>query len=269
MEGMLHETAQRIRAMVAVYFSHLAPRPEGRMVRHDIPEKLIKIPDKPRKYIMEHLQNIPNLNQVLPVVTVRDQPYLEDAKGKLIPLSQVPDDHRMRDGLVREKIAKVEGLQKQLRDFKIEVMADIQAFIQLSAERYDVSVGGTKGNVTLTTVKGDMRMMRQVSENLAFDEKLIAAKALIDECIIEWSAGSRPEIQTLVQDAFQTDQSGKISTGRVLGLRRLQIADEKWKRAMEAISDSIHVQDTKAYVRFQRRTDTGRWETIPLDLAAV
>ncbi|WP_085593458.1 DUF3164 family protein [Thalassospira sp. MCCC 1A01428] len=218
---------------------------------------------------MQYSQSTPIAENPLPVVKVRDQEYLEDAKGKLIPLSQVPDDHRMRDTLVREKIAKVMELQKHLRDFKLEAMADIQAFIQLSAEKYGVSVGGTKGNVTLTTVKGDMRMMRQVSENLAFDEKLLAAKALIDECIIEWSEGSRPEIQTLVQDAFQTDQQGKISTGRVLGLRRLQIADEKWKRAMEAISDSIHVQDTKAYVRFQRRTETGRWETIPLDLAAV
>lgn len=218
---------------------------------------------------MEHLENIADMNETLPVVMVGDQQYLEDAKGKLIPLAQVADDHRLRDTLVREKIAKVEDLQKQLAAFKIEVMADIAAFIQLSAEKYDVVVGGTKGNVQLTTVKGDMRIIRQVSENLAFDEKLIAAKALIDECIIDWSAGSRPEIQTLVQDAFQTDQQGKINTGRVLGLRRLRIEDEKWQRAMEAISDSIHVQDTKAYVRFQRRSKTGRWETIPLDLAAV
>lgn len=240
------------------------------MVRHYIPEKLIDIPKIPRIEHMEHIKEMPNLNETLPIVNVRDQKYLEDAKGKLIPLTQVPEDHRMRDCLVREKVAKVMDLQKQLRDFKIEAMADIQAFIQLSAEKYGVTVGGTKGNVTLTTVKGDMRMIRQVSENLAFDEKLVAAKALIDECIIEWSEGSRPEIQTLVQDAFQTDQQGKISTGRVLGLRRLQIEDEKWKRAMEAISDSIHVQDTKAYVRFQKRNDTsGKWETLPLDMAAV
>tara|TARA_R100001509_G_scaffold150860_2_gene110041 strand:- start:97 stop:867 length:771 start_codon:yes stop_codon:yes gene_type:complete len=256
--------------MVAVHPPHLATAPEGSMVRHYIPEKVIDIPEIPRIKHMEHMKEITNLNDALPVVVVRDQEYLEDAKGKLIPLAQVPDDHRLRDGLVREKLTKVDALQKQLRDFKIEVMADIQAFIQLSADKYKVTVGGTKGNVQLTTIKGDMRMIRQVSENLAFDEKLIAAKALIDECIIEWSEGSRPEIQTLVQDAFQTDQQGKISTGRVLGLRRLKIDDEKWLRAMEAISDSIHVQDTKAYVRFQKRNDTtGKWETLPLDMAAV
>ena len=240
------------------------------MVRHYIPEKVIEIPINPRTELMEPITETADLNSVLPIVTVHDQQYLEDAKGKLIPLAQVPDDHRMRDGLVREKIAKVITLQKQLRDFKIEVMADIAAFVQLSADQYQVHIGGPKGNVQLTTIKGDMRMIRQVSENLAFDEKLIAAKALIDECIIEWSEGSRPEIQTLVQDAFQTDQQGKISTGRVLGLRRLKIDDEKWLRAMEAISDSIHVQDTKAYVRFQKRNDTtGKWETLPLDMAAV
>ena len=70
------------------------------MVRHYIPEKVIDIPEHLRNEDMEHIKDMTNLNEALPVVTVRDQQYLEDAKGKLIPLEQVSDDLRLRDGLV-------------------------------------------------------------------------------------------------------------------------------------------------------------------------
>ncbi|REM31517.1 DUF3164 family protein, partial [Mycobacterium tuberculosis] len=72
-----------------------------------------------------------------------------------------------------------------------------------------------------------------------FDERLQAAKALIDECIQSWSKSSNVNLKVLVNDAFQVDQQGKISTGRVLGLRRHDIDDEKWQLAMKAIGDSM------------------------------
>lgn len=56
--------------------------------------------------------------------------------------------------------------------------------------------------------------------------------ALIDECLAEWTQGARPEVVTLVNDAFRTDTKGEIRTARVLALHRLEIADERWQRAM-------------------------------------
>lgn len=61
-----------------------------------------------------------------------------------------------------------------------------------------------------------------------------------------------------------------INTQRVLGLRRLAIKDEKWQRAMQAISDSIRVSDSKQYVRiYQRPSPEANWEAVTLDLARV
>jgi hypothetical protein len=73
-----------------------------------------------------------------------------------------------------------------------------------------------------------------------------------------------------VNDAFQVDREGKISTGRVLGLRRLDIKDETWTRAMAAISDSMNVASTKPYVRFYERDErTGEYMSISLDVASL
>ena len=67
----------------------------------------------------------------------------------------------------------------------------------------------------------------------------------------------------------QVDKEGKISTGRVLGLRRLNIHDEKWQQAMQAISDSIIVTDSKNYVRFYERDENGKYQPISLDFANI
>ena len=111
--------------------------------------------------------------------------------------------------------------------------------------------------------------MVAVNDTLQFNEKLQVAKTLIDNCITRWSEGSRPEIKTLVDDAFQVDKQGNISTGRILGLRRLAIADPEWAEAMQAITDSMQVVSSKTYMRFYERQEDGSYTQIPLDVAAL
>jgi hypothetical protein len=109
-----------------------------------------------------------------------------------------------------------------------------------------------------------------MQDNLAFDERLQAAKALIDACIKDWTQGSRSEIKALIDNAFQVDKEGKISTGRVLGLRRLDIKDQQWQSAMQAISDSVQVLGSKPYIRiYERVGDSDNYQPISLDLASI
>jgi hypothetical protein len=131
-------------------------------------------------------------------------------------------------------------------------------------------VGGTKGNLTLTSYDGTLQVKVQVSENIRFDERIQAAKALIDECIHDWTAGSSSEVKALVEHAFQSDKEGKISIGRILGLTRLKIDDETWLQAMEAIRDSIQVVDTATYMRLYERTGpNANWTPISLDITKL
>lgn len=196
--------------------------------------------------------------------------YRKDAKGRLIPVESIKQIDLERDSLVMEIIAKALDVNKMLAQFKATVFADIQAFIELSGERYGAKVGGAKGNVSLTTFDGRYMIKRAVSDTLTFDEGLQAAKALIDECVHEWTEGARSEIRALINDAFNVDKEGKISTGRILSLRRLEIQDEKWQRAMNALSESVRVQCSKSYIRvYERIGDTDQYQPIPLDMAGV
>jgi Protein of unknown function (DUF3164) len=196
--------------------------------------------------------------------------YMQDAKGRLVPQSQIKPIDLLRDQLVRDIVAQARDLSAVLAVFKRMAFADIAAFIETSAEQYGAKLGGTKGNTVLYSFDGRFKVERRYQDNITFDERLQAAKALIDECITAWSEGSRDEIKALINDAFRVDQQGQVNTGRVLGLRRLGFTDERWSRAMEAISDSVQVVGSSSYVRvYERVGDSDQYRQIALDLASV
>lgn len=195
--------------------------------------------------------------------------YMQDAQGRLVPKDMIKDVDKTRDQLVREIAGKALALREVMKGFFDDTMGDVAAFVQLSAEQYGAKVGGNKGNVTLTSFDGAFKVQRHMAEHLTFDERLQAAKELIDECITEWTEGSRDELKALILDAFQVDKEGRINTGRVLSLRRLKIDDERWGRAMQAVSDSLQVAGSKAYIRIYTRRGDGKYDPITLDLAAL
>lgn len=196
--------------------------------------------------------------------------YWQDASGNLIPESKVKDIDKLRHQVVTDLCTMAEKSRDGLADFKAHAMQEVAALVSTSMEQYGVKAGGEKGNVTLISFDGRYKLVRSMQDKLTFGEQLMAAKALIDECVHEWAQDADDNIKVLVNHAFQTDKEGKINTGRVLGLRRLEIRDAKWKSAMQAIADSIQTASTKPYVRFYKRNDiTGDYQPISLDVAAV
>ncbi len=196
--------------------------------------------------------------------------YRQRADGSLVPESTIKPIDMARDQLVNEIVEKAKLVSNQIAEFKVGTFADIQAFVEMSAEQYGAKLGGVKGNVTLMSFDGRYKVQRSIAESISFSEQLQAAKALIDECIHTWSEGANDNIRVLVNDAFQVDKEGNINIGRVLGLRRLNITDDKWKQAMQAISDAVQVVGSKSYVRvYERVGDSERWQPIALDVAVV
>ena len=195
--------------------------------------------------------------------------YRTDARGALVPVNSIKPSDLMRDDLIKEIIAKVTPLNAQLAELKRDVINDLRSFIDISANEYGVALGGKKGNVTLTSFDGAYRIQIAMQDTLHFDERLQAAKQLIDECLHEWTQNSGADLKTIVQAAFDVNKEGQINTSRVLGLRRLNIQNEKWLQAMNILSDSIQVQASNEYVRFYQRNKDGKYELINLDIATL
>lgn len=196
--------------------------------------------------------------------------YMQDAKGRLVPESQVTPVDKMRDQLVRDIAARAKDLAAVLGTFKRMAFGDIAAFVETSAEQYGAKLRGSKGNLVLYSFDGRFKVERRIMDNIRFDERLAAAKALIDECLTDWAEGGADELKVIVQGKFRTDDKGDVNVSEVLSLRRYAFKDERWIRAMEAIADSLQVIGSSSYVRvYERVGETDKYQQIVLDLASA
>ncbi|TIW27764.1 MAG: DUF3164 family protein [Mesorhizobium sp.] len=201
-------------------------------------------------------------------VLVGDKAYMHDAKGHLVPVEAIKPADKLQDETVRKIIGYATELSAQIGRFKEHTFNDLSAFEGLLAQDYGATKGGAKGNKTFLTFDGLMKVSVQVADLIDFGAELQIAKSLIDECLTEWSADSRPEIRAIVNRAFNVEKEGQINRAEIFMLLRLDIEDERWKRAMEAIRAAMRVIGSKTYVRcHQRASQDAPWEAITIDLA--
>jgi hypothetical protein len=203
-----------------------------------------------------------------PVHIIAGKSYRMDARGAFVPEESIRPLDLLVDGEVRKIIGFARELSEQIARFKGHTFDDIGSLQALVAQEYGATIGGPKGNVTLTSFDGLMKVQVQVQDQLDFGPELQAAKRLVDECLTDWASESRSEIRALVTRAFQVDKEGKINRAEIFMLLRVEIDDERWKRAMTAVRDSIRVIGSRTYVRFaERDAADGPWRSVTIDMA--
>ncbi|PQV56377.1 uncharacterized protein DUF3164 [Defluviimonas denitrificans] len=201
-------------------------------------------------------------------VMIEGDEHILGPDGAKLPIGTVKPQNVMEDELVRAEMSHAVALSEQLSRFLGHFHANLDAFEALLAEQYGATVGGKKGNKTLMSYDGLLKITVQVADNIQFGPELQIAKTLVDECLNEWTASAEAPLKAVITKAFNTDKEGQINRAALYSLLRLEIADERWKSAMKAIRDAMRVVGSKSYVRFYRReTADAPWEAVTIDLA--
>lgn len=196
--------------------------------------------------------------------------FMQDSRGRLVPEANIRPSDKLQDELVRRLHLEAEPVRLFMMDFKRLCFTEIHTFLDLVAEQYGTKIGSDKGNVTLTSYDGMLRVTVAVGNVISFGPEIKPAKTLVDNCLSRWSEGANANLKAVVLDAFDVDRQGSMNVGKILALRRLDIDDDEWKRAMQAISDSVRVDVTKDYVRLHRRGSVdAKWELVSFDLSKL
>jgi hypothetical protein len=196
--------------------------------------------------------------------------YMENAIGNLVHISKVREQDKLRDQIANELVDEAKQINQRLRDFKQKALKDIADLIDIAATKYETKMGGKKGNISVMSYNGKYKVSRSYAERIIFTEEIEVAKELINDCIKRWSEGANDNIQALVDRAFRTNAQGQIKTAAVLDLLRIEIQDQGWEKAMEALKDSIQTTGTAVYVRvYERIGESDNYKPISLDLASV
>jgi hypothetical protein len=204
----------------------------------------------------------------LPIIDISGKRYMRNSQQALVPVEAIRPLDLLIDETVRKIIGYAEPLSAQIARFKRNTFADVGALMSVAEQEYSAAIGGAKGNLTLTSFDGCLRVQVQIADRIDFGPELQIAKSLVDECLTDWSSDSRTEIRAIITRAFAVDQGGRVKTTELLSLLRLDIDDDRWQRAMTAVRDSMRVIGTREYVRFYRRaTPSDAWEAVTIDIA--
>lgn len=208
------------------------------------------------------------------VEVINGKSYMADSKGNLIPLANVKVVDKLIDEVVRKIVGYALPLSAQVARFREHTFDDVDGLVALIAQEHGATVGGAKGNLTLPSYNGLMQVKLQSADLITFGPELQAAKALMDDYLRglmdDSSEASRAgELRIIVNSAFETDKEGKINRGNLLRLRRYNIENDEWKKAIAAIDASIRVIGSKRYVRsYHRDRPDGDFKAIVIDVAA-
>lgn len=192
--------------------------------------------------------------------------YMENGLGHLVPVANVAELDKLRDETVRRLVDMAESTGRLVAEFRTRAAADVSAFCELSAQEYGAEIGGEKGNVTLTSYDGAMRVVRSRADEITFTEAVRVTREKVFACIDKWTLGSNANLAKLIGKAFETDKDGHLSAAKILSLRSIRIdGDADWDSAMKALDSAIQVIGSRQYVRFYRRGLDGKYAQVGVD----
>lgn len=205
------------------------------------------------------------------IVAIDGVPHMRTSRGDLRAKSLFKPADLLKDEQVRKIMGFAVALSEQIARFKAHTFEDVGAIMDLLAQEYGVDLGGPKGNVSLTTVDGLMRVSIKVHDHFDFGPELQIAKALLDKCLTAWSEGAHPALQTLVSRAFSVDKVGQINRRDLFMLLEIDLPEDRdFCAAQKAIRDAVHVVGSRSYILIERRDNVqARYDRVTIDLAAA
>ncbi|KPU84415.1 hypothetical protein JI58_03845 [Marinosulfonomonas sp. PRT-SC04] len=204
-----------------------------------------------------------------PIDTTSASPtHMTNSKGHQVPVSLVSDQDKLIDQTVKVIQGHSQILMSQIARFRAHSFDDVNSLMALLAEKYEVKRGGPKGNVSFISFDGLTKIEIRVQDYIVFGPELQIAKALLDEYIAEVSDGIPDIVRELLNHAFDVEKVGHVNRAKLYSLRRLNIDHPTWKRAMDAITDSMRVLESREFFQIStRKSSRDGFKAMPINLA--
>ncbi|WP_025811996.1 DUF3164 family protein [Komagataeibacter kakiaceti] len=121
--------------------------------------------------------------------------------GNEVPTSRIRDDILFRHQTANALVEAAMGLNAELRARKEQFFADVDAFIDLTLERYNARLGGRRGGVVIANFSETMKVEVSTSDYLRVNEAITAAQALMNEVLDDVGEGASDDVRTLLANA--------------------------------------------------------------------
>lgn len=186
--------------------------------------------------------------------------YWEAANGYLIPIAKITEADKARNNVVTSLCADAKTAFKSLNSFKESALDAVEEFVSISANNFDTHLGGKKGNVTLVSFDGRLKVIRSMQEVYGFDEHIDEAISSLKEIVNSWSADN-DHLRDIVLTVCSRDENGNLNAANLIGLANLEIHEDNWITAMNSVLNSVKI-DVKPSIRFYERDAANEYQPI-------
>lgn len=192
---------------------------------------------------------------------------MENRQGELTRISNIKEQDLLEHELVLDIACIWKPLSERVARFKNNTFCDVNEYVNLLFEQFNVARGGTEGNMQFTTFDGKYMLKIAIQKHIGLGPELQAArKKLLDA--VEMYPEEANDLKTIVQGTFfPTD--GNVVVAKVLALRAYKLNNPLWHEGMDIINKAIEIVGAKKQVRLYERNEQGKYISIPLDIAAL
>lgn len=192
---------------------------------------------------------------------------MENRQGELTRISNIKEQDLLEHELVLDIACIWKPLSERVARFKNNTFCDVNEYVNLLFEQFNVARGGTEGNMQFTTFDGKYMLKIAIQKHIGLGPELQAArKKLLDA--VEMYPEEANDLKTIVQGTFfPTD--GNVVVAKVLALLAYKLSNPLWNEGMDIIKKAIEVVGRKKQVRLYERDEQNKYIAIPLDIAAL
>jgi len=176
-----------------------------------------------------------------------------------------------REILIKSSTTIANRLNKELVEFKANVLTAVEGFYDLMKEYGDVREMN-KGNFTIKSLDNSIKM--EVTRNITFgfDERGNQAETLVKEFLKEKIKKADKDAYELISSLLERDQkTGKFDPRNIHKLYKFETSfqDDRFQKAVQLFKEAYTEQKTSQYVRFYTLNEQGKYEAIALNFSSI
>lgn len=196
--------------------------------------------------------------------------YTMRANGDLVKLDNLTALEREEDALVKALMPEAQRLHRELAEFKYKVMHWVEETISRCIKEHGIKrFEKIKGNVAFTTVDGNYRVERAISDKIEANSSIEAARQLFEQYALVLEKQSGEDAKEFIHSSFRLNKDQYV-TSRLVSLLNKNLNHPLYKQAKTALQEALFVSSSKAYVRFYiRNPKDDSWTAMPLQFSSI
>jgi hypothetical protein len=196
--------------------------------------------------------------------------YMADQNGNLVPIANIKDMVLQEHNLVITLFEEAQSIAGTLADFRRRALAaidDHQAELaRHSKAKIDLEKEKQRSK-SLSTFDKSLEIRSTFHQFKEYNGHLSIAKGLLDNIIKRLANDADPILIAIVNDVFAVDGAA-VSGVKLNALRKYEVPDPDWNKAMAALSEAEEIVNSKRYVNVYYKDEDGKKQRLPLDIAA-